>query len=193
MDRTDQSLPRRLVPPRQQWSQGPGRRSPAMPAPLNVPGGARGAESPSYRGSPAPAAQPIPAGEYYEDVDPRFETPAALAQTSTPVPPVQATDSYEDIRDIPQGARSPAESDKSNFTSISRRGVNPRWNPPPPFPPAPSSGYGATAIPRRPVPPSSNDALLTTNPDFELPAARGTAQRTGGTGMIPGSSYPPPR
>lgn len=95
-----------------------------MPSPLNAPGGG----SP-YRGSPAPQAQPAQAGEYYEDVDPRFaETPATTAPTQNastsllPHRPAQPTDSYEDIRDIPQGARSPAESDRSNFTSISQRG-----------------------------------------------------------------------
>jgi hypothetical protein len=168
-----------------------------MPPPLNVPGGARAAES-SYRGSPAPPAQPAPAGEYYEDVDPRFANPltstapAPVTHTSTsaaqPVaPPVQSTDSYEDIRDM-QGARSPAESDKSNFTSISQRGINPRWNPPPPFPAA-ASGYGP--VPRRPVPPSTNDVVLNSNPDFELPQTRVSPPRMG-AGMIPGSSYPAP-
>ncbi|KAH8907414.1 pali-domain-containing protein, partial [Coniochaeta sp. PMI_546] len=165
----DANMPSRAyVPPRQQWTQGPGRRSPAgMPAPLNVPGG-----NSSYRGSPVPPTQP--GGEYYEDVDPRFaDTPAAPSAPTTstsPLPPVQTTDSYEDIRDIPQGARSPAESDRSNFTSISQRGINPRWNPPPPFPPpSQQPGYGMTAIPRRPVPPSTNEVLLNSNPDFELP------------------------
>lgn len=158
-----------------------------MPGPQNVPGG-----NSSYRGSPVPPTQP--GGEYYEDVDPRFaDTPAAPSAPTTstsPLPPVQSTDSYEDIRDIPQGARSPAESDKSNFTSISQRGINPRWNPPPPFPPPSQSGYGMSAIPRRPLPPSTNEVLLNSNPDFELPTARGGPQRTGGQGMIPGSAYP---
>jgi len=57
------------VPPRQAWNQGAGRSSPSVPSPLNVPN--RPAELPSSRGSPAPASAP-PAGEYYEDVDPRF-------------------------------------------------------------------------------------------------------------------------
>jgi hypothetical protein len=163
-----------------------------MPAALNVAGG-----NSSYRGSPAPAAQP--GGQYYEDVDPRFESgPSAQNASSSLHPPLPPSDSYEDIREIPQGARSPAESDKSTFTSISQRGVNPRWNAPPPFPPPnQSGGYGMTAIPRRPVGPSTNEVLLNSNPDFELPTVRTTPQRAGGQGLIPGSAYPgaprPPR
>lgn len=91
-----------------------------------------------------------------------------------------------------QGSRSPAESEKSNFTSISQRGINPRWNAPPPFPPPnqQQGGYGMTAIPRRPVGPSTNEVLLNSNPDFELPTSRGSPQRMGGQGMIPASAYP---
>ncbi|KAB5559676.1 SUR7/PalI family-domain-containing protein [Coniochaeta sp. 2T2.1] len=165
------------VPPRQQWAQGPGRRSPAgmpVPAPLNVPGG-----NSSYRGSPAPSA---PSG-YYEDVPVQFD-----AQNNTPPnPPLPPVESYEDIRDIPQGARSPAESE-SNFSSVSQRGINPRWQSPPPFPPPQGGGhggYGMSAIPpRRPVGPSTQDVLLNSNPDFELPGSRASPQRQrmGGAG-----------
>lgn len=58
------------VPPRQNWSQGTGRNSPKVPSPLNVPD--RPAELPSSRGSPAPQPSAPLAGDYYEDVDPRF-------------------------------------------------------------------------------------------------------------------------
>lgn len=148
-----------------------------MPSPLNLPG--RSAELPS-RSSPGPQ-QPPPAGEYYEDVDPRFAEPST-AQRPTP-PPIQTTNTYEDI---PQGERSPAESERSTFTSISQRGVNPRWNPPPQPPMA--QGFGQHLIPpRRQM--NANDVLLKSNPDFELPAARNNQPRTG-AGMIPGSAYP---
>lgn len=154
-----------------------------MPAALHVPGG-----NSSYRGSPVPAPQA--GGEYYEDVDPRFEPAPSVQGTSAPPPQLRPSGSYEDIRDIPQGSRSPAESDKSNFTSISQRGINPRWNAPPPFPaPNQAGGYGMTAIPRRPLGPSTNEVLLNSNPDFELPTARASPQRMGG-GMIPASAYP---
>ncbi|KAL2020228.1 hypothetical protein VTK56DRAFT_8654 [Thermocarpiscus australiensis] len=168
------------VPPRQAWNQGSGRNSPRMPSPLNAVG--RPAELPA-RGSPGPQP-PVPAtGEYYEDVDPRFAEPPAIHKS--PPTPIHTTaaDSYEDI---PQGARSPAESERSNFTSISRRGINPRWNPPVP-PPLVPGGYGGNVIPRRPVKPSA-DVLLGSNPDFELPT-RGNPPRPAGA-TTPGSAYP---
>jgi hypothetical protein len=174
---TNQRVRGSYVPPRQAWNQGAGRNSPSVPSPLNVP--SRPAELPSSRGSPAP--QPA-AGEYYEDVDPRFaEQPPGITR---PRPPsIQATNAYEDTLDIPQGARSPAESDRSNFTSISQRGVNPLWRdpmPPPPLPP--SAMYGGNVSPRRPVKRPTD--VLTSNPDFELPS------RGGGPARLGGSAYP---
>ncbi|KAK0733702.1 SUR7/PalI family-domain-containing protein [Lasiosphaeria miniovina] len=152
------------VPPRQAWNQGPGRNSPSAPSLLN-PG--------SRNGPPVPATS-----EYYEDVDPRFAEPP-VAQRPTP-PPIHTTSSYEDI---PQGSRSPAESERSTFTSISQRGVNPRWAPPP----VPNN-YGGSVIPRRPVNRPA-DVLLNSNPDFELPA-RGSPSRTPGN-LTAGGAYPP--
>lgn len=181
----------RFAAPRQGWTQQQGGRgSPAMaPSPLNAAGGARAAEL-SARGSPAPQAPPSQVGGYYEDVDPRFaELPTAPTASSTlaPLPPVQAADSYEDIRNIPEGARSPAESERSNFTSISQRGINPRWHPPRAMP----GGYGSSAVPpRRPVPRNDpNEVLLNSNPDFEL-SRNSPSRGAGGPAMIPGSSYP---
>jgi len=181
------------IPPRQAWDQGAGgRNSPRVPSPMSVPG--RIAELPP---SPGPAAQPpAPASEYYEDVAPRFAgTEEPPARRSTPPP----TNSNEDI---PQGARSPAESEHSTFTSISQRGINPRWNPASPPPAMPGSGAGAggggyysgnVIIPRRPVN-RPTDMLLNSNPDFQLPT-RGTGQRgpasaAAAAAMIPGSAYP---
>lgn len=173
---TNPALRNTYVPPRQAWNQGPGRNSPRMPSPLNT--AARPAELPD-RGSPASPRVPA-AGEYYEDVDPRFAAPPTARRPTTP--PTQATTNpYEDI---PQGSRSPAESEHSTFTSISQRGINPRWNPPPPPPLA--QGYGANVPPRRPVNRSA-DVVLGSNPDFDLPA-RGT-QRTNGA-SVPDSAYP---
>jgi len=165
------------VPPRQAWNQGPGRNSPSVPSPLNLPN--RPAELPPSRGSPAPQ-QPAPAvGEYYEDVDPRFADPPGITRPTPPL--IQTTNAYEDTPDIPQGARSPAESDKSNFTSISQRGINPRWEAPPPPP-----NYGASVTPRRPA--NRGTDVLTSNPDFEL-LPRGNPIRKN-SGMVPGSAYP---
>ncbi|KAK3311415.1 SUR7/PalI family-domain-containing protein [Chaetomium strumarium] len=156
------------VPPRQAWNQGPGRNSPRVASPLNTAG--RPAELPTH-GSPPPQSPVAPAGEYYEDVDPRFAEPPA--QRPTPAP-INTTNSYEDI---PQGSRSPAESERSNFTSISQRGINPRWNP------NPSS---VPMMPRRPV--NRSDMLLDSNPDFGLPN-RGGPSRPGGP-RIPDGAYP---
>ncbi len=153
-----------------------------MPSPRNVPSRAA-AELPGTR-SPPPG-EAANSSAYFEDVDPRFAEPAHRATPPMP-PPIQTSPSYEDI---PQGSRSPAESERSNFTSISQRGVNPRWNPPPP---ALMPGYNGQQIPRRPMR-NSNDALLVSNPDFSLPSGRagaGSPPRGGGPGMIPGSAYP---
>ncbi|RDA83670.1 hypothetical protein CP532_0048 [Ophiocordyceps camponoti-leonardi (nom. inval.)] len=84
--------------------------------------------------------------------------------------------------------RSPAESERSGMTSISQRGVNPRWR-------------GRAAPPRRPsnaglVPqglapqkPLRRPDVLLDNPDFSLGGGNGGARR-GGLGMTPGSAYP---
>ena len=100
-----------------------------------------------------------------------------------PTPPALETDNSYDS--IPEGARSPAESERSTFTSISQRGINPNWpgnNPPPPM----MGGFGAVP-PRRPVQPP-RDVLLDGNPDFMLPGAGGRGghgPRRGG-GAYPG-------
>ncbi|KAI9689224.1 MAG: regulator of ime2 [Bathelium mastoideum] len=63
-----------------------------------------------------------------------------LLPTTTPV-----LDSEDpSLETLPSGARSPAaESDISHFTSISQRGVNPRWRPPPgPMPAYDGADYG---------------------------------------------------
>lgn len=166
------------VPPRQAWNQGPGRNFPREPSPLNSAG--RPAELP---GDPAVPPQPhVPAaGEYYEDVDPRFAEPLAVHQPTPP--PVHTTSPQEDNL---QRSRSPAESERSTFTSISQRGVNPRWNPPVPAQMVPGSGGNMAS--RRPVNHPPADVLLNSNPDFDLPS-RGGAPRPAGA-MIPDSAYP---
>lgn len=169
------------VPPRQNWSQGTGRNSPKVPSPLNVPD--RPAELPSSRGSPAPQPSAPLAGDYYEDVDPRFaEQPPGIARPTPP--PIQTTNAYEDTLDIPRGGRSPAESERSTFTSISQRGINPLWRDPVP-PPPPPGAYGGIPTPRRPV--NRPTDVLTSNPDFELPPRGGPAKASS---MVPGSAYP---
>ncbi|KAJ4298494.1 regulator of ime2 [Collariella sp. IMI 366227] len=121
----------------------------------------RPAELPAIQGSPPP--QQAPAGEYYEDVDPRFATPHAVQKPTTMATTLPATNSYEDIP-----TRSLADSERSNLTSVSQRGVNPRWNQPSQ---APGTVYGNSAIPRRPV--ERSEMVLDGNPDFELSSYRG--------------------
>ena len=82
-------------------------------------------------------------------------------------------------------SRSPARSDNSNFTSISQRGVNPDWQPPP----GSAQYYGhppPAAAPRR------ND-VLDSNPDFSIPGAArpGHVRGGSGTGSVAGAyRYP---
>jgi hypothetical protein len=113
--------------------------------------------------------------------------------SSNPTLNLERSNSYEDIQ---EGSRSPAESERSNFTSVSQRGVNPRWNPA-----MGPGGFGAPMNNRRPVPPASqrNEILLNSNPDFELPGvrpgrgpSREAVQRRplpGPGGMVPRSAY----
>jgi hypothetical protein len=157
------------VPPRQAWNQGQGhgRSSPRLPrSPLNTAG--HPAELPTTHGSPQPPA--ASAGEYYEDVDPRFASPPPAQKPTTPAH-LHPNNSYEDI---PPGARSPAGSEGSAYASVSQRGVNPRWNQPMPPPPAPAN-YGNNLAPRRPV--NRSDMVLDTNPDFQLPNRGGGSSR----------------
>ncbi|KAK5998723.1 pH-response regulator protein palI/RIM9 [Cladobotryum mycophilum] len=131
-----------------------------------------------------PAVSPVNNGNYYEDVDPRFDQANNNHSNHTyrqQSPPVEAD--YEVMRDAASGARSPAESERSNFTSISQRGINPEWNPHPPMPQPP---YGSPA--RRPV--QQRRDMLLDNPDFMVPGGRSGPGQRGPGGMIPGSAYP---
>lgn len=158
------------VPPRQVWNQGPGRSSPSVPSPLNLPSQPR--EQPDR--APAPRAG-SDVGTYYEDVDPRFTEPAP--RQGEPI-------GYEDQHNAP-GSRSPAISERSAFTSVSQRGINPRWNP------GPGQGYGQQIPQRRPVNRAENVNVLSANPDFQLPSTRGGNPNRGPAGgMIPDSAYP---
>lgn len=174
------------VPPRQPWG-GNGRSSPLNP-------GTQAAELPSP--TAAVHKRQDSGDNYYEDVDPRFaeqpqagpaEVPALLSSgypqnqglRSLNVHGLDGSNSYEDLH---SGARSPAASETSNFTSISQRGVNPRWNGPQNYAPMPT---------RRPVQPQ-NDILFNSNPDFQLPGGRGGRTGRGGGGTVPASSYPGP-
>ncbi|KAF4626691.1 hypothetical protein G7Y89_g11466 [Cudoniella acicularis] len=194
------------VPPRQAWGAGAGAAG--RSSPLN--------SIPQVAELPSPTnvgPRRISTDNYYEDVDPRFAepppatnslVPAALApgypannnNSNNNLAPLGGLDGNYSYEDIQSGARSPAESDRSNFTSVSQRGINPRWNP--------GQGYGPPMPNRRPVnpPQQQTDLLLNSNPDFMLPGARGgrggrggppgTGGRGGIPGMTPNSAYPGP-
>lgn len=167
------------MPPRAAWNQGAGRSSPMAPSPLSIKPPQEMADT-----STPPPPQPVSSvgNSYYEDVDPRF-TEQASRPMPGPLPDEQVH--YDDPHSAP-GARSPAISERSGFTSVSQRSVNPRWNP------HMAQGYGHQMPPRRPT--GRNEVnVLNSNPDFQLPSSRGGGNRPPGTergAMIPGSSYP---
>jgi hypothetical protein len=108
-------------------------------------------------------------------------------------PTYQAGGSSQDLRNLrdssmeslQEGQRSPAASDASHFTSVSQRGVNPNWRPPP----------GQQQRPRGP--PRVDDIVLAANPEFSLPGVgasgrggRGGFRGRGGSGMGPSGGVP---
>jgi hypothetical protein len=83
------------------------------------------------------------------------------------------------MESLQEGQRSPAASDASHYTSVSQRGVNPNWRPPP--------GQN-----QRRGPPRTDDVVLNSNPEFSLPGigpsgrgGRGAFRGRGGSGMGP--------
>jgi hypothetical protein len=205
------------------WGQGTGGRA----SPLNQ--SAQATELPNAAIVPTPNRRES-SDNYYEDVDPRFADPLpsqpplgpprmlpanqgtgytnssngnlrVQPPQSQPLGGADGNSSYEDIQ---SGQRSPAESERSNFTSVSQRGINPRWNP------GPNYGGSGPMPNRRPAPQQAReDMLLNSNPDFMLPGgggrgrggARGGPRGRGGPqatgripgqipGMVPNSAYP---
>ncbi|KAF2752037.1 pali-domain-containing protein [Sporormia fimetaria CBS 119925] len=194
------------VPPRANWNQNPGPSnmsqqtlsnrhsrglSPIQDSPVEL----------NAQGSNAGMSNPQRSADYYEDVDPKFAEPPGPVPGPVPAslrpggfpsnpnmlnPPAGSSDpnlnpntSYEDI---PDGARSPAASDVSHFTSVSQRGVNPNWRPD--APPMPGQ-YPPHVRPMR-----QEDVILqanAANPDFAVPGAqlgrgRGRGRGRGGRG-----------
>lgn len=129
----------------------------------------------------APVVDPSQQQLHRNDPSPQHSHP------SEPTPPGLERDSYEDIA---EGARSPAASEASHFTSVSQRGINPNWRPPPPGAPQGAGSYGPyQGAVRRP---RQEDVILEANPDFIVPApsrgrGRGSTANVGGRqpGMIP--------
>lgn len=152
------------MPPRANWANT--GAPPAEPMPLEEPQLPRLPSVNEGQAANRPQPNPRPANNYYEDVDPRFAASQLSAPNNTVVPSalvpgpppidIPISNLYDDL---PEGARSPAASDTSHFTSISERGINPRWRPPPP--------------PSRLGRQEAEDILLASNPDFDLQAGRG--------------------
>ncbi|KAF4553208.1 pH-response regulator protein palI/prr-5-like protein [Elsinoe fawcettii] len=140
---------------------------------------------------------------YYEDVDPRFANddpnpsrhgppspvPNALMpgmNNSAPHHPQHLLPSHSaetlpsrPVSDIADGARSPTGSENSHFTSVSQRGINPQWRPPP----------GPNLMPPPPGRKRNEDLVLAANPDFAIPgvglgrpSGRGRGRGRGGQG-----------
>ncbi|KAI9889125.1 MAG: regulator of ime2 [Vezdaea aestivalis] len=82
-------------------------------------------------------------------------------QNSTDPSPISRNPSYEDINGGAggSGARSPAASDTSHFTSVSQRGVNPNWAPP---------QQQTGVIGRRPLPGQAQKDVPGSNGDFAV-------------------------
>jgi len=158
---------------------------------------------------------------YYEDMDPRFddnreeemESASAyrpVAPLTTPnsrrrsdlverdrYSPVDRDYSYNLLRaDFDEGPRSPAASTSSHFTSVSQRGINPRWQPGPQEDSG-GGGYRDGYARRNRAPRNDQMNFLSGNPDFEVPISRSGRRNgpggLGGTGIDMGSRYPVPR
>ena len=188
------------MPPRANWNNMPvdGIGQPRSPgryglAPVELSAG--GSHVGGYSSQPRrPRVNSGGSDIYYEDVDPRFASEPAppvpampqnhAVQGHGPTPPLLTPghpnqyrpDSYSEIpqthsyEDLP-GARSPAESETSNFTSVSQRGVNPNWRP---GNGGEFSNLGPTR--RRDNNPTRQEMLLAGNPDFELPGGMGPSR-----------------
>ncbi|KIW15200.1 hypothetical protein PV08_05245 [Exophiala spinifera] len=192
------------IPPRSQWNNvshedfaqpgSPGRYT----SPVELP--STGSHVGGYSGpSRRPRVNSGGSDVYYEDVDPRFASdpepmpaiPPNPATQPTTVPPLLTagqpqyrpdslalppSNSYEDL----PGARSPAESETSNFTSVSQRGINPNWRP------GNGGEFASLGPPRRREHQMRRDVLLAGNPDFEIPGMGGSGRmssRGGRDGM----------
>lgn len=169
------------VPPRNGW----GDQEPTLPdIPPQTPVPARHSPSPlGVSTSPRDMTRGPHHGRsnsasvYYEDVDPRFaEAEAANMPSALALGPSGEPKQRTSFDDLPDGARSPAASEISHFTSISQRGINPKWRPP-----EESSQVKVQ---------KGRDVLLGNNPDFEIPTGRGRGKPGPGGRMPPLPAMP---
>lgn len=164
------------APPRAAWGGAPGsgRNSPRGESPVNVHNRTPVDGRPPH-GPPGP-------GSYYDEADPHQQHGRSPAPRGYP-----SQERLYDEQQYNDGSRSPVGSERSNFTSISQRGVNPQYYQN--HPPMPN--------PRRTV--QKRQDMILDNPDFAVPGSKrggggggGPAAASGPQGMVPGSAYPAP-
>ncbi|EGE02718.1 pH signal transduction protein PalI [Trichophyton equinum CBS 127.97] len=170
-----------FIPARSGWTKNEQPLSPidarGSPSPL----GATNAQPRDMTRSP-PRAAPHPTNTYYEDVETRFTNtsnpdPAFIPSALTPGSIAPEPDQRTSV-DAVHGMRSPV-SDISHFTSISQRGINPKWQPP------------EWNNPREKVQ-KQREALLVNNPDFQLSADVGRSNSARRGGRMPQVPAMPP-
>ena len=88
-----------------------------------------------------------------------------------PIDHIDPSSSYDDLQD---GQLSPSESEHSNMTSISQRGVNPKWRPDSGgqqqhYRPGQASLGVPGKRPSQMQQQQQRDFVLNSNPDFEIP------------------------
>ena len=176
------------IPLRPQWQQENGStENKGMPSPAELPTSTPRQGPPSRSGS---SKSKRASDSYYEDVAPQFDT----SHERSPTPPLPTTSPHPTALtpgnpsayapppgatwgspppipdDIDNGQQSPTMSTASGFTSISQRGINPRWQEEQSRlgPGQSRGGAGRKSV------------GLAGNPDFELPIAnKGRGGRPG--------------
>ncbi|KAL7267751.1 hypothetical protein RUND412_009647 [Rhizina undulata] len=189
----------RTLPPLNTSNLGPqiGLQS---PSPVELPAGSiveaqHEASTPPTAGPSQPNPPRVTNNNYYEDVPLEFATDQAPPINFRPpnhsnlypqgrIPPLHGPSlnspppiPQEGIDDNFDGPRSPAMSTTSNFTSISQRGINPRWQPNQPQP-----ELLPPHMPQRRGPTPSE--VLGSNPDFMLPGMDKGRGRRIGNGVV---------
>lgn len=187
------------VSPRAGWSNAP-RAGPSSPVRRKRvgSGGSDYVEDVDPRFAELAAPSAPPAEEFNQPAIPHLLVPghhpndvspvSSDGQLDTRVPPEASTE------DLHQGARSPVESETSNFTSVSQRPMNPNWQP------GHGGEFNSFGPNQRQHQQRRQDLLFSNNPDFELPGMgppRGNGMRGRGRGGYmgprqPGPMRPPP-
>ncbi|QDS68342.1 hypothetical protein FKW77_010708 [Venturia effusa] len=193
------------VPPRAQWNQNQRKATPppasgslspieASPNPSSVKGHTRRPSEtgyyedvdPQFAQAPQPqTSPPQPSNNASQETHPSsLQAPGGPAMSQTHLSPeyhpglVGLRDPrQESTESLQDGQRSPAVSDASHYTSVSQRGINPNWRPPP--------GSGPQGIMQR-KPQQQQDVLLNSNPEFSLPGIGPPGRGRGGAGGFRG-------